>query len=51
MPLFESSSRALAEDLTAIDHVNPFLPERVIIERRALGPAYVEVGEAKARVG
>ncbi len=48
MPLFPSDDRGLAEGLTAIDYTNPFLPERVELERRLLGNEYVEIGEAKA---
>ncbi len=33
-----------AEALAGIGYVNPFLPERVELERRALGPRYIEVG-------
>lgn len=51
MPLFSERERALAEALGAISFVNPFLPERVELERRVLGPRYVEVGGAKAKRG
>ncbi len=47
MPLFSAPERGLAEAIGAMSYANPFLPERVELERRALGPGYVEVGGAK----
>jgi DNA-binding NtrC family response regulator len=48
MAVFSSAERALAEGLAAIAYTNPFLPERVELERRLLGPEYVELGAARA---
>src|ERR1700722_8226986 len=44
MALLPSAEWRVAEALAGIGYVNPFLPERVELERRALGPRYIEVG-------
>ena len=44
MPLLSAAERRVAEAIAGIGYSNPFLPERVELERRALGDAYVEVG-------
>ncbi len=51
MALFPPRERTWAEGLSAIAYANPFLPERVELERRLLGPDYVEVGPVKALGG
>ena len=40
--LIEDSERRLVEAIAALTDSNPFLPERVELERRALGRAFVE---------
>lgn len=47
-PVLKSSELAFASHLRAIARVNPFLPDRVELERAALGSSYVEFGSAKA---
>ena len=44
MALLKSADWRAAEAIAGIGYVNPFLPERVELERRALGPRYIEVG-------
>src|SRR5438874_13671892 len=42
--LFDSPADAeLAETISKLAFCNPFLPERIELERTALGPAFVEV--------
>src|SRR5829696_6592558 len=41
MPLMKPAERALAEEIAALAFVNPFLEERIELERRILGEAYV----------
>ncbi|HEX6885858.1 MAG TPA: sigma-54 factor interaction domain-containing protein [Planctomycetota bacterium] len=48
MSLFSSAELELAEGLAAIVYTNPFLPERLVLERRLLGSEFVEVGPARA---
>src|SRR5690348_6756938 len=43
MALLSSGDRRVAEAIAGIGYCNPFLPERIERERRALGPAYIEV--------
>lgn len=50
MPLFAPADRSLAETLFAINEANPFVPERLELERRFLGPVFVDVGSARSRV-
>jgi hypothetical protein len=40
--LIEESERAVVESIAALADCNPFLPERLDLERRALGDAFVE---------
>lgn len=49
MALFDSSDRERVEILFGINEANPFAPERLELERRLLGEAYVDVGPARAR--
>jgi DNA-binding NtrC family response regulator len=42
MALFSGESRQAAEAIGALCYQNPFRPERITLERRALGPAYQE---------
>ena len=44
MALLPSAEWRAAEAIAGIGYVNPFLPGRVELERRALGPRYIEVG-------
>src|SRR6516165_9272821 len=44
MPLLPSAEWRVAEAIAGIGYTNPFLPERVELERRALGPRYIESG-------
>ncbi len=44
MPLLRSNEAAAAEAVAALLDCNPFLHERVALERRALGPAFVDAG-------
>ena len=44
MALLKSNDWRAAEAIAGIGYVNPFLPERVELERRALGPRYIDVG-------
>ncbi|MDF1836327.1 MAG: sigma 54-interacting transcriptional regulator [Planctomycetota bacterium] len=48
MTILNSSDLAFAKHLQGIARVNPFLPERVELERLALGDTYVDMGMAKA---
>src|SRR5689334_11629410 len=41
MPLFTAAERHFAENVTAISYCNPFLPERIQLEERALGEQFV----------
>src|SRR5262245_3665391 len=41
MPLFSSTEIEFAETLSRLDYCNPFLPERLETERRALGRDFV----------
>ncbi len=41
MALFESGEIDLAETISRLDYCNPFLPERVELERKALGEDFV----------
>lgn len=41
MPLLPSSDWQRAEAIAAIGYTNPFLPERLELERKALGPAFI----------
>ncbi len=43
-PLLSAAERRVAEAIAGIGYCNPFLPERVELERQALGDAFVEVG-------
>ena len=52
MALFATSDYCAAEAIAGIGYCNPFLPERVELERRALGSRYVPVGPViQARPG
>ena len=42
MPLMRNDERAVVSAVAALVDCNPFLPERVALERRALGDAYVD---------
>ena len=44
MPLFSDQERALAETVSALQDANPFLPERLELEGRALGKDFVDTG-------
>lgn len=44
MSLLSASDGVVARAIARIGYVNPFLPERIELERRALGWAFVEVG-------
>ena len=44
MKFLTSADRSRAETLFAINEVNPFLPERVELERRLLGPHFIPYG-------
>ncbi len=44
MALLPSAEWRVAEAIAGIGYCNPFLPERVELERRALGPRYIETG-------
>jgi DNA-binding NtrC family response regulator len=44
MALLPSDEWSVAEAIAGIGYANPFLAERVELERRALGPRYIEVG-------
>ncbi|MCX5662617.1 MAG: sigma 54-interacting transcriptional regulator [Planctomycetota bacterium] len=44
MPLLKPAERPLLEGVSRLVYVNPFLPERVAIERQILGPAFSEAG-------
>ncbi len=48
MTILNTTELAFAKDLQAIARINPFLPERIELERRALGETYVDTGRAKA---
>jgi DNA-binding NtrC family response regulator len=41
MPLLSRSDRTFVETISALAHCNPFLPERIAMERAALGPEFV----------
>jgi len=45
MALFEDSERVPAEALVRLGYFNPFLPERIALEREVLGGAFVDPGE------
>jgi len=45
MALFEDSERARAEALVRLGYFNPFLPERIDLEREVLGKDFVDPGE------
>jgi DNA-binding NtrC family response regulator len=49
MPIFEPSERAFAEAMSALAYCNPFLPERLEWERKALGPRFVEAPRSFGR--
>jgi hypothetical protein len=52
MALLPSSDWRVAEAIAGIGYCNPFLPERVELERRALGRRYISVGPViQARPG
>jgi hypothetical protein len=52
MALLPSSEWRVAEAIAGIGYCNPFLPERIDLERRALGPRYIEEGPIiRARPG
>ena len=51
MPLFTPEERAFAETLAELSHANPFLPERIDAERRALGHRFVDDGLWHRRSG
>ena len=42
MPLFVDEDLPFVKAVAELSHTNPFLPERMEWERRALGPGYVE---------
>lgn len=42
--MLSASGIRVARAIAGIGYVNPFLPERVELERRALGDAFVEMG-------
>ena len=44
MSLLPSAEWRVAEAIAGIGYTNPFLPERVELERRALGPRYIDLG-------
>jgi hypothetical protein len=44
MQLFRAAERRLATDIAQIAYCNPFLPERIAIERRVLGRDFDEAG-------
>ena len=50
MALFLPRDRDTVEAFQAIDYANPFLPERVELERGILGAAYTEIGAARSRL-
>ena len=41
MPLFSPAERSFTASITAISYCNPFLPERMQLEQKALGEQYV----------
>ena len=45
MPLFSPKVRSQAEAIETVVYVNPFTPERIAAERRALGDAFSETAE------
>jgi transcriptional regulator with AAA-type ATPase domain len=51
MAIFEAADQRFAEDLWQLTNCNPFLPEWVGLERKALGPEYVEPPPAVDRQG
>jgi hypothetical protein len=52
MPIRRVSEWRIAEAIAAIPYCNPFLPERLELERRILGNDYVETGPViRARPG
>lgn len=44
MTIFTDAERELAETVSALQDANPFLPERLELERRALGADFVSTG-------
>ena len=44
MALLSPRKTQVAQAISGIGYCNPFLPERLELERRALGAAFVEVG-------
>jgi transcriptional regulator with AAA-type ATPase domain len=48
MSLFPTDDRDAVDAFQAINHANPFLPERVALERRLLGAGYTDVGGARS---
>ncbi len=44
MPLLPSVDSRVAEAISGIGYANPFLPDRLELERRALGSHYIELG-------
>lgn len=45
MMLIQQAELELAEAIAAIGYTNPFLPERVLLERQALGPEFVSTAD------
>ena len=41
MPLLAAAEMSIAKTLASIGYVNPFLPERIALEKAALGPQFV----------
>ncbi|MCB9652151.1 MAG: sigma-54 factor interaction domain-containing protein [Deltaproteobacteria bacterium] len=46
MALFQGESAGRSRLFSALVHANPFTPERLDLERRILGPAFVDAGPA-----
>ena len=51
MPLFTDAERGFVEALSELVYTNPFTPERIALERRALGAEFVEDAAAWSATG
>ena len=51
MPLFTRADRQFAQAVADLSHCNPFLPERIELERAALGDAFEEASAVWSRHG
>ena len=45
MPLFTKKEREVARAIGALSFTNPFLPERIDLERQVLGDDYIHIHE------